>query len=213
MKSDKIYTDFYDLFGLPTDADKDKIKSRTNSMIKKFHPDLSDDEIAATPKQFKTLKFAKSILLDEDKRKEYDKLGHNKFVKKYGENKINGFKFEEKRSIMNTEINSTEVNKLIKNDFNNVHSSNLSTNKQIKMKPDNIDNNKTSTNSNNTEREKTSTTFLLIYEIINSKIIQYFVFSIFVIILLYTIYVLLGLIATLFTIFVCVLLLFVYKKL
>lgn len=211
MKSDKIYTDFYDLFGLPTDADKNKIKSRTNSMIKKFHPDSADDEIAATPKQFKTLKFAKSILLDEDKREKYDKLGHNKFVKKYGENKVNGFEFEEKRSIMNTEINSTEVNKLIKNDFNNVHSSKISTHKQIKMKPDNKKS--TSTNNNNTEREKTSTTFLLIYEIINSKTIQYFVLSIFSIFLLSTIYVFLGIIATLFIIFVCALLLFAYKKL
>jgi len=211
MNFKKEYKDFYDLFGLPTSADKNEIKSRTKSMIKKFHPDVADEEIAATPEQFTTLNFAKETLLDEEKREKYDEMGHSKYVEEFGENKVKGFSFTDKRSIMDvSSIKSPEnADELIKNNLNEVHKSTVSKNKKMKsnkqyeLKKETKNNNKSSTGG----------LLILIGSFITSRFVKSIIFLLLFLILFYYTYVILGLLATIFTIAVSILFLIVVKKL
>lgn len=62
--------DFYELLGINRNASKEEIKSAYRMMAKKYHPDVNSDENAN--KIIRSLNEAKEILLDDDKRLEYD---------------------------------------------------------------------------------------------------------------------------------------------
>lgn len=64
--------DFYELLGVKKDASKQEIKTAYREMAKKYHPDINKDPDAS--KIIVSLNEAKEILLDDDKRKEYDAL-------------------------------------------------------------------------------------------------------------------------------------------
>lgn len=64
--------DFYELLGIKNDATKEEIKKSYRDMIKKYHPDVNKSDEAS--KIIISLNEAKETLLDDDKRKEYDKL-------------------------------------------------------------------------------------------------------------------------------------------
>ncbi len=64
--------DFYELLGIKRDATKEEIKKAYRNMAKKYHPDINQSEEAN--KIIVSLNEAKETLLDDDKRKEYDRL-------------------------------------------------------------------------------------------------------------------------------------------
>lgn len=64
--------DFYELLGIKRDATKEEIKNAYRTMVKKYHPDVNKSEEAN--KIILSLNEAKEILLDDEKRKEYNEL-------------------------------------------------------------------------------------------------------------------------------------------
>lgn len=71
---------YYELLGVKENASKEEIKGAYKTQMKKWHPDInkSDDAIAMSAK----INEAKEILLDDEKRKDYD----NYLKKKIDEN-------------------------------------------------------------------------------------------------------------------------------
>src|ERR1700752_924813 len=67
------YKDYYDVLGVPRDADQDAIRSAYRKLARKYHPDLNSDEDAE--QRFKELGEAYEVLSDPGKRERYDRLG------------------------------------------------------------------------------------------------------------------------------------------
>lgn len=68
---------YYELLGVREDATKEEIKQAYKRQMKKWHPDINKSEEA--PKMSIKLNEAKEVLLDDDKRKDYD-LSLNKEI-------------------------------------------------------------------------------------------------------------------------------------
>jgi molecular chaperone DnaJ len=66
--------DFYDILGVPRDADTAAIKSAYRKLAMKYHPDRSDAPDAEA--RFKECSEAYEVLSDADKRARYDRYGH-----------------------------------------------------------------------------------------------------------------------------------------
>ena len=64
------YINYYDLLGVNKNASVEEIKKAYRNQAKKWHPDLNKDPKA--PEMSKKINEAKEILLDENKRKDYD---------------------------------------------------------------------------------------------------------------------------------------------
>ena len=69
--------DFYSVLGVSRDASDDEIKKAFREKAAEYHPDVSDDPNAE--EKFKQAKKAKEVLLDDEKRRMYDQLGHEQF--------------------------------------------------------------------------------------------------------------------------------------
>src|SRR5271155_5785310 len=69
------YTDYYEVLGVPRDADQDAIRRAYRKLARKLHPDLNSDSDAE--ERFKELGEAYEVLSDPDKRERYDRLGAN----------------------------------------------------------------------------------------------------------------------------------------
>jgi curved DNA-binding protein len=69
------YKDYYEVLGLPRDADQDAIRRAYRKLARKYHPDLNSDNEAED--SFKQLGEAYEVLSDPDKRARYDRLGAN----------------------------------------------------------------------------------------------------------------------------------------
>jgi len=69
--------DFYDILGVSRDADEDEIQSAYRQKASEYHPDVSDDPNAE--EKFKKLQKAKEVLTDDEKRRMYDQMGHERF--------------------------------------------------------------------------------------------------------------------------------------
>lgn len=67
--------DYYEVLGVPRDADEAVLKSAYRKLAHQFHPDKNPGDKAAEEK-FKELTEAYAVLSDKDKRARYDRFGH-----------------------------------------------------------------------------------------------------------------------------------------
>lgn len=72
---------YYELLGVKKDASAEEIKEAYKKLMKKWHPDLNKDENAASMSM--KINEAKEVLLDEEKRKDYDEYLDNKVEMNY----------------------------------------------------------------------------------------------------------------------------------
>ena len=67
------YTDYYEVLGVPRDADQDSIRRAYRKLARTYHPDLNSDTDAED--RFKEIGEAYEVLSDPEKRERYDRLG------------------------------------------------------------------------------------------------------------------------------------------
>ncbi len=67
--------DYYEVLGVPRDADGDAVKKAYRKLAMKFHPDRNKDDPEAA-ESFKEASEAYAVLSDADKRARYDRFGH-----------------------------------------------------------------------------------------------------------------------------------------
>ncbi len=67
--------DFYEILGVPRNADEAELKKAYRKMALKYHPDKNPGDKAAEEK-FKEAAEAYEVLSDKDKRSRYDQFGH-----------------------------------------------------------------------------------------------------------------------------------------
>ncbi|MBS1716254.1 MAG: DnaJ domain-containing protein [Armatimonadetes bacterium] len=67
---------YYDILGVPRNADEKEIKAAYRRLARKFHPDVNPNDKTAEAR-FKEIGEAHSVLSDPEKRKLYDQFGGN----------------------------------------------------------------------------------------------------------------------------------------
>ena len=70
--------DYYDILGVSRNADETELKKAYRSLARKYHPDVNTDPGAED--KFKEINEAYSVLSDEQKRTQYDRMGHDSFT-------------------------------------------------------------------------------------------------------------------------------------
>ena len=70
--------DYYEVLGVPRDADDAALKKAYRVLAKKYHPDANPGDKEAEAK-FKEASEAYSVLSDPEKRRQYDQFGHAAF--------------------------------------------------------------------------------------------------------------------------------------
>lgn len=80
--------DYYEILGVNKSASADEIKKNYKKLAKKYHPDVNPNDKEAENK-FKELSEAYAVLSDQEKRKEYDSVGHEAFT-----NSGHGYNFQ-----------------------------------------------------------------------------------------------------------------------
>jgi molecular chaperone DnaJ len=70
--------DYYEVLGVPRNADEKALKSAYRTLAKKLHPDANPSDKAAEQK-FKEINEAYDVLKDPQKRGAYDRFGHAAF--------------------------------------------------------------------------------------------------------------------------------------
>ncbi|KAL6569796.1 hypothetical protein OROMI_014310 [Orobanche minor] len=71
-------TDFYDVLGVNKNATASEIKKAYYGLAKRLHPDTNKDDPEAE-KKFQEVQKAYEVLKDEEKRQQYDQVGHEAF--------------------------------------------------------------------------------------------------------------------------------------
>lgn len=74
--------DYYALLGIEPDASEEAILRAYRERAAEHHPDVSDADDAG--ETFRRLNRAKAVLTDADRRRRYDRLGHERFVEDQG---------------------------------------------------------------------------------------------------------------------------------
>ncbi|PKL70619.1 MAG: molecular chaperone DnaJ [Methanomicrobiales archaeon HGW-Methanomicrobiales-1] len=70
--------DYYDILGIPRNADDKEVKKAYRNLARKYHPDVCKDPGAE--EKFKQINEAYSVLSDEQKKSQYDNMGHETFT-------------------------------------------------------------------------------------------------------------------------------------
>ena len=70
--------DYYDILGIPRNADDKEIKKAYRNLARKYHPDVCKEPGAE--EKFKQINEAYSVLSDSQKRSQYDHMGHETFT-------------------------------------------------------------------------------------------------------------------------------------
>lgn len=79
--------DYYKILGVPKSTDKDEIKKAYKKLALQFHPDRNRGDRQAEEK-FKKINEAYAVLSDDEKRKQYDRLGSDGFSSQYSKEDI-----------------------------------------------------------------------------------------------------------------------------
>ncbi len=73
--------DYYEVLGVPRTASKDEIKDAYRKLALQYHPDRNKSPDAE--EKFKDISEAYAVLSDDEKRTQYDQLGHAGFDQRY----------------------------------------------------------------------------------------------------------------------------------
>ena len=74
-----VKADYYEVLGVPKDAEGKAIKSAYRKLAMKYHPDRNQGDASAEAK-FKGAAEAYDVLGDKEKRAQYDRFGHQAFA-------------------------------------------------------------------------------------------------------------------------------------
>ena len=74
--------DYYDILGVPRDADAASIKKAFRKKAQELHPDKNPNDKSAEDR-FKEANEAYAVLSDVEKRKQYDAVGHARFHERF----------------------------------------------------------------------------------------------------------------------------------
>ncbi|KAK2440384.1 chaperone protein dnaJ GFA2, mitochondrial [Trifolium repens] len=77
--SASLARDFYEVLGVSNNASSSEIKKAYYGLAKKLHPDTNKDDPDAE-KKFQEVSMAYEVLKDEEKRQQYDQVGHDNFI-------------------------------------------------------------------------------------------------------------------------------------
>ncbi len=78
--------DYYEVLGVKREASKDEIKDAYRKLAMQFHPDRNKD--VGAEEKFKEISEAYAVLSDDQKRQQYDQLGHAGFDQRYSSEDI-----------------------------------------------------------------------------------------------------------------------------
>jgi molecular chaperone DnaJ len=78
--------DFYEVLGVPKNATKEQIKDVYRKLAMQYHPDRN--KAPEAEEKFKEISEAYAVLSDDQKRQQYDTLGHAGFDQRYTEEDI-----------------------------------------------------------------------------------------------------------------------------
>lgn len=81
---------FYDVLGVSPDASTEEMEDAFREKVLETHPDKNDDDDSA--EQFKRVKEAKQVLTNPKERQQYDRLGHEAYVKQSGSESLWGIR-------------------------------------------------------------------------------------------------------------------------
>lgn len=70
--------DYYEILGIPRNADEKEVKKAYRNLARKYHPDVCKEPGAE--ERFKKINEAYSIISDPQKRAQYDHLGHDTYT-------------------------------------------------------------------------------------------------------------------------------------
>jgi len=73
--------DYYEVLGVQRNSSKDQIKDAYRKLAMQFHPDRNKS--AGAEERFKEISEAYAVLSDDQKRQQYDTLGHSGFDQRY----------------------------------------------------------------------------------------------------------------------------------